>query len=99
MNNTDKSKEKAVQTSNNSLGQQCFGCQGYNHVKSECPTYLKSKGKAKVVTFNDDKVSNHKSGSNKDGNFIIFTVIAVVDESVVIEENPPDGELSECADL
>ena len=99
MNNTDKSKEKAVQTFNNSLGQQCFGCQGYNHVKSECPTYLKSKGKAKVVTLNDDKVSDHKSGSNKDGNFIIFTVIAVVDESVVVEENPPDGELSECADL
>ena len=29
VNNTDKSKEKVGQTSNNSLGQQCFGCQGY----------------------------------------------------------------------
>ena len=28
VNNTDKSKEKVGQTLNNSLGQQCFGCQG-----------------------------------------------------------------------
>ena len=26
VNNTDKSKEKVGQTSNSSLGQQCFGC-------------------------------------------------------------------------
>ena len=34
LNNADKSKEKVGQTSSNSLGQQCFGCQGYVHVKS-----------------------------------------------------------------
>ena len=45
VNNTDKSKEKVGQTSNNSLGQQCFGCQGYGHVKLEFPTFLRSKGK------------------------------------------------------
>ena len=28
VNNTDKPKEKVGQTSSNSLGQQCFGCQG-----------------------------------------------------------------------
>ena len=33
VNNTNKSKEKVGQTSNNSLGQQYFGCQGYSHVK------------------------------------------------------------------
>ena len=31
-NNTEKSKEKVGQSSSNSLGQQCFGCQGYGHV-------------------------------------------------------------------
>ena len=45
VNNTNKSKEKVGQTSNNSLGQQCFGCQGYGHVKSECPI-LEGKGKS-----------------------------------------------------
>ena len=99
MNNTDKSREKIGQTSNNSLGQQGFGCQGYGHVKSECPTFLKSKGKAMAVTLSDDEVSDHESGSNKDGNFIAFTTTVIVDESVVVKENPFDGELSKRADL
>ena len=37
------------------MGPQCFGCQGYGHMKSECPTYLKSKGKAMAVTLSDVK--------------------------------------------
>ena len=48
VNNTEKPREKVGQSSNNSTGPQCFGCQGYGHIKSECPTYLKSKGKAMV---------------------------------------------------
>ena len=99
MNNTDKSKEKVSQTSNNSLGQQCFSCQGYVYVKSECPTFLRSKGKTMVVILSDDEVSDHESGSDEDGNFIAFTTIVIVDESVVVDENPFDGELFESADL
>ena len=99
VNNVDKSKEKVGQTASNSLGQQCFGCQGYSHVKSKCPTFLRSKGKAMVVTFSDDEVSNHESKSDEDGNFFSFTATVVGDESVLVEENPSDGELSEYADL
>ena len=40
----DKPREKVGQSSNNSMGPQCFGCQGYGHMKFECPTYLKSQG-------------------------------------------------------
>ena len=35
VNNNEKPKEKVGQISNNSMGQQCFGCQGYGHVKSK----------------------------------------------------------------
>ena len=28
----------------------CFGCQGFGHMKHECPTYLKSIGKSKALT-------------------------------------------------
>ena len=66
VNNNEKPKEKVGQTSNNSLGQQCFGDQGYSHVKSECPTFLRSKGKAMTVTLSDDKVSDNESGSDED---------------------------------
>ena len=98
-NNNDKFKEKIGQTSNNSLGQQCFGCQGYGHVKSKCPTFFRSKGNDMAVTLSDDEVSNHESGSDEDGNFIAFTTTVVVNERVVVEENPSDGELFECTDL
>ena len=48
-----------------------------------------------AVILSDDEVSNNEFGSDEDGNFIAFTATAVVDESVAIEENPSDGELSE----
>ena len=68
-------------------------------MKSECPTYLKSKGKAMAVTLSDDKVSDDESGCDEDGNFITFTATTVVNESVYAEENPSDGELSDDTDL
>ena len=68
-------------------------------MKSECPTYLRSKDKAMAVTFSDDEVSDDESGCDEDGNFIAFIATTVVNESVYAEENPSDGELSEDADL
>ena len=99
MNNTDKPREKVGQTSNNSMGQQGFGCQGYGHMKSECPTFLRSKGKVMAVTLSDDEVFDHESSSDEDGNFIAFTATSIVDESVVVNENLSDGEFSENVDL
>ena len=81
------------------MGPQCFGCQGYGHMKSQCHTYLRSKGKAMVVTLSDDEVSNDESSCDEDGNSIAFTATAVVNENVSAEENPSDGELSEDAGL
>ena len=82
VNNTEKSREKVGQSSNNSIGPQCFGYQRYGHMKSECPTYLKSKGKAMAVTLNDDKVSDDESDCDEDGNFFVFIATAIVNESI-----------------
>ena len=82
-----------------SMGPQCFGCQGYGHMKSECPTYLNFKGKALALTLSDGEVSNDKSGCGKNGNFIALTTTVVVNESISAEENPSDGEFFEDADL
>ena len=68
-------------------------------MKSECPTFLRLKGKVIAITLSDDEVFDNESSSDKDGNFIASTATAVVDESVTVEENPSDGELSEDADL
>ena len=67
--------------------------------KSECSTFLRSKGKVMAVTLSDDEVSDHESRSDVDEHFFAFTATAVVDESVLVEEKPSDGELFECADL
>ena len=99
INSTGKPKEKVGQPSNNSMGPRCFRLQGYGHMKSECPTYLRSKGNAMTVTLSDDEVSDDESGCDEDGNFIAFTAIAIVNESVSVEENPSNGELSEDADI
>ena len=48
-----------------------------------------------AITLSDDEVSDYESGSDEDGNFIAFTATAVVDESVVVDENSSDGELFE----
>ena len=68
-------------------------------MKSECPTFLRSKGKAMVVTLSDDEVSDNESSSDEDKNFIAFTATTIVDKSVVVDENPFDRELSENGDL
>ena len=68
-------------------------------MKFECPTYLKSKGKAIAVTLSDGEVSDDESGCDEDGNFIAFTATAVVNESISVEENSSNGELFEDADL
>ena len=34
------------------LGSKCFGCQGFGHMKQECPTYLKTIGKSKALVVN-----------------------------------------------
>ena len=68
-------------------------------MKSECPTFLRSKGKVIVVTLNDVEVSDYDSGSDEDRNFITFTSTVVVDESVVVDENPSNGELYKNDDL
>ena len=99
INNTKKPKEKVGQPSNNSMGQQCFGCQGYGHGKSKCPTFLRSKGKAMAITLSNDEVFDNESGNDEHGNFIAFTATVVIDESFVVKENPTDGELSKDADL
>ena len=54
-------------------------------MKSECPTYLKSKGKSMAITLSDNEVSDDEFGWDEDVNFIAFTTTAVVNESMSAE--------------
>ncbi|KAL4619378.1 hypothetical protein ACB092_06G074600 [Castanea dentata] len=57
----------------------------------------RSKNNAEPKNFRRNDPT--KFGSDEDGNFVAFTATVAVDESVVADENPSDGELSENADL
>src|SRR3954462_8099397 len=46
----DKSEEKY----NHSKGIQCHGCEGYGHIRAECPTYLKKQKKGLSVSWSDE---------------------------------------------
>ena len=57
-----------------------------------------------AVTLSDDEVSDHKSESDLEGNFMTFTANAVVSEIETAnenpsDENPSDEELSKNVDL
>ena len=47
-----------------------------------------------AVTLSDDEVSDDEFGYDEDRNFITFTATVVVNESVYVEENPSNRELS-----
>ncbi|XP_050280229.1 uncharacterized protein LOC126721221 [Quercus robur] len=61
----------------------CFECKGQGHVKKECPTYLKAKGKLFTTTLSDSDGSNSNSEESCDGegNYSAFMAIAPVDSS------------------
>ena len=61
----------------------CFECKEHGHVKKECPTYLKAKGKVFATTFSDLDGSNSNSEESCDGegNYSAFMTIAPVDLS------------------
>ena len=52
-----------------------------------------------AVTLSNDKISDHESKSDQEGNFMTFTATVVVSEIETVDENPFDGELSKNADL
>ena len=52
-----------------------------------------------TVTLSDDEVSDDESGCDEDVNFIVFIDTALVNESLYVEKNPSDGELSKDVDF
>ena len=66
------------------LRPKCFGCQGFEHMKQECPTYLKSIGKSKAlaVTLSDTEPKGD-SENEDDGILNAFTTIVYPFEWIV----------------
>ena len=67
------------------FGPKCFGCQGFGHMKQECPTYLKSIGKSKalVATLSDTKPETELDDNDEEGILSAFTAIVDPTEGIV----------------
>ena len=76
-------KKKDSKDSPSSQLVMCFECKGHGHVKKECPTYLKAKGKVFATTFSNSDSSNSNSEESCDGkgNYSAFMTIAPLDSS------------------
>ena len=76
-------------------GPKCFGCQGFRHMKQECPTYLKTIGKSKALaaTLSDTKPEDDSDNEN-DGILNAFTA-TVNPTKGIVEEVDEEEDLVE----
>ena len=81
----------------------CFGCQGFSHMKHECPTYLKSIGMSKALAANlsdtkpEDDFDNEDDGILNDFTAIVNPTDGIV-ENVVEEEELVESKFKKMDD-
>ena len=63
----------------------CFRCQGFGHMKQECPTYLTSIGKSKALatTLSDTKLETELDDSDDEGILSAFTATMDPTEGII----------------
>ena len=69
----------------------CFRCQGFGHMKHECPTYLKSIGKSKALAATLSDTEPEDDSDNKDDG-ILNAFTASVDPIERIVEDVDEEE-------
>ena len=78
-----KRDKKDTKESSSSQAITCYEYKRHGHVKKECPTYLKAKGKVFATTFNDSDSSNSdlEESCDGDGNYNAFMTMTPMDSS------------------
>ena len=84
--NQDKGKKDAKDDGQYTIPSRpkCFGCQGFGHMKQECPTYLKTiwKSKALAATLSDTEPKDYFDNED-DGILNAFTATVNPTEGIV----------------
>ena len=73
----------------------CFGCQGFGHMKHECPTYLKSIGKSKALAATLSDTEPEDDSDNEDNGILNAFTATVNPTDGIIEDVVEDEELVE----
>ena len=74
------------------LGPKCFGCQGFGHMKQECPTYLKSIGKTKALAATLSDTELEDDFDNKDDGILNAFTTATINPTMGIVEDVDEEE-------
>ena len=73
----------------------CFGCQGFGHMKHECPTYLKSIGKSKALAATLIDTKPEDDFDNEDDRILNAFTATVNRTDGIVEDMVEEEELVE----
>ena len=73
----------------------CFGCQGFGHMKQECPTYLKSIGKSKSLAATLSETEPEDDFDNEDDRILNAFTTNVNPTKGIVEDVDEEEELVE----
>ena len=91
--NQDKGKKEAKDGGQYTIpsGPKCFECQGFSHMKQECPTYLKTIGKSKAFATTLSHTELEDDSNNKDDGILnAFTATVNPTERIVEDVDEED---------
>ena len=73
----------------------CLGCQGFGHMKQECPTYLKSIGKSKALAATLSDTEPEDDSDNEDDGILNAFTATVNPTERIVEDVDEEEELVE----
>ena len=74
-------------------GPKCFGCQGFGHMKQECPTFLKSIGKSKALAATLSDTKPEDDSDNKDDEILNSFTTTVNPTKGIVEDVDKEEDL------
>ena len=77
------------------LGPKCFGCQGFGHMKQECPTYLKGIGKSKALAATLSDIELEDDSDNEDDGILNVFTTTINPTDGIVEDVDEEEELVE----
>ena len=81
-------KKKNGKESSSTQGIVCYECNGHEHLKKECPNYLRGKGKVFATTLSESESTNSDAEGeyDSDGNYSAFMAITTIDSRDELSE-------------
>ena len=73
----------------------CFGCQGFGHIKQECPTYLKTIRKSKELAATLSDIKPKDDSDNEDDRILNAFIATVNPTKGIVEDVDKEEELVE----